>query len=439
MSKNKSFANNLSWVFIGNLLHAVASFLLNIFVARVLTTSDFGIINYAAAWIALFNSISSLGFNSIINKFTNDDFEKSNSYLSTAIIGRCFTSLIGIVATVITVLIINKGDSTVLWISIIQALVITFGVGDTLVFWFRYRKEANVVAVLRLIAFAASAIIRIASITIYKSIYLYIVGVIFETLVFSILLFHQYRKKYSRKIIFSSRIFRELLNNSYPFIFSSILATIYAQTDKIMLQNYLGNDEVAFYSVAVTVAGMMSIVVSALIEGFRPEIFACLNNCNTKKYRKRLSQLYAVIFYICILYGLFITIFSKQVLWIIYGEKYLPAVSALALVVWYSSFAYFGTVNNIYMVIEHKQKWVQITTLVGAVANIIMNAVLIPIMGIMGAALASLLTQIFANFVMLFIIPDLRPLVPIMIKGILIKDVFDTKGLIATIKRKLRK
>lgn len=90
--------------------------------------------------------------------------------------------------------------------------------------------------------------------------------------------------------------------------------------------------------------------------------------------------------------------------WIIlffYGTKYISAVPSLSLIVWYTSFSYFGAINNLYMVAEEKTKWVQVTAFFGAILNIILNFVFIPFLGISGAALASLITQVVANFFLL--------------------------------------
>ena len=68
-------------------------------------------------------------------------------------------------------------------------------------------------------------------------------------------------------------------------------------------------------------------------------------------------------------------------------------------------------------------KWVQVTTLLGAILNIILNYFFIGIWGIVGAALASLLTQIFTNFILMAIIPDLRKGFKIMIEGIALRKI----------------
>ena len=423
-NRGKSFIGNMSWIFVGNVAHAVLSFLINIVVARYLTTNDNGIINYAGSWISFYHALAAMGINSIINKFTTDDIDESNSYLTTAIVFRMIAGVVGAGLVVITVLIINPGENIVLYISAIQGLSIAFSAGDTLIYWFRYKRQANVVAAMRLIAFFIPAIVKVFAIVVIKSLYLYTIGLILETFLFSVLLIYQYRKHYTKKINVSISKLKVILSASYPFIFSAVLATIYAQTDRVMLKNMVDNSSVAYYSVAVTLAGLMSIVTSAIIEGFRPEIIGSFNSGNQKLYEKRLTQAYAVTFWICIAYGLFISVFAKQIILLLYGEKYLPAVPALSLIVWYTSFSYFGTINNIYMVAENKQKWVQVTTLIGALTNVILNVILIPSIGIVGAAAASLATQFIGNFITPAIIPSLRPIIKYSVSGILLRGVF---------------
>lgn len=169
----------------------------------------------------------------------------------------------------------------------------------------------------------------------------------------------------------------------------------------------MSNEAVAMYSAAMTLAGAISIIPQALIEGFRPDIMKFRQD-NMHMYRRRLKQLYACVFWICVMYCVGVTVFAKWIVLLLYGEKYLAAVPALSLIVWYTTFSYFGSINNIYMVAENKSKWVQVTTLVGAITNVILNALLIPGLGVVGAAMASLVTQIIANFALLYFIKPIR-------------------------------
>ncbi len=119
-------------------------------------------------------------------------------------------------------------------------------------------------------------------------------------------------------------------------------------------------------------------------------------------------------------------------------QYYLGAVPSLSLVVWYTSFSYFGSINNVYMVAESKTKWVQVSAFIGAFMNVALNFILIPFWGIVGAALASLLTQFIANFVMLLVIPSLRDAAKLLAEGIALKG-FRGTSVIQVVKEKIKK
>lgn len=407
MLKSK-FVRNIGWIFFGNLIHAVLQFALNIYVARAFSTDEYGLINYSASLITFFSSVGTLGFNGIITKKFAEDENNSSVYLGTGIIARAVFSLFAIVVLQVFVRLSDGSNDRLAAIVFFQSLAILFSAFDLPVYWFRYKSRANMVAIVRLASFFISAIWRIIVLLFFKDIVLYIVGVSMETLLFVIALIALYvrenpgrRKWFSRSQLFS------MLRISYPFIFSAVLSTIYGQTDKIMLRTMVDNTAVAMYSVSLTLAGAIVIIPTALIEGFRPDIMS-YRLTNKGMYIRRLKQLYALVFWICVAYCLFITFFAEWIILLLYGNKYLDAVPSLSLVVWYTSFSYFGAINNLYMVAENKTKWVQVTTLIGAIMNILLNYVLIPQYGVSGAAAASLFTQIAANFIILRFIPSLK-------------------------------
>lgn len=420
--KNK-FIKNVSWIFIGNVVHAVLSFLLGIYVARELSKADYGIINYAASWIAFFTAGAGLGFNSVINKFFSEDVQESGKYISVTIVSRAIISVVSVLCIAVIIFLSNGTNDEIVIITVIQSFSIVFSAGDSIIYWFRYRQEANLEVVYKMIAFFLSATIKILAIAVFKNLYLYTFGIACETLFLNVLLVSTYKKKCNWKIGFDFHKFRNIIKSSYPFIFSNILVVIYGQTDKIMLQNMLDSESVATYSVALTIAGIVQVIATAAIEGFRPEIISYAKAGDMKNYNRRLRQTYCIVFWLCVVYGIFITLFSKPILLILYGEKYVTASNALSLVVWYTAFSYFGSIHSIFMVAEGKEKWVQVKALAGAICNVLLNILLIPFIGIEGAALASLLTQVMTNVVMMVIIRPLRPAFFQMIKGISFCDI----------------
>jgi O-antigen/teichoic acid export membrane protein len=82
-------------------------------------------------------------------------------------------------------------------------------------------------------------------------------------------------------------------------------------------------------------------------------------------------------------------------------------------------------VRNIWILSENKQKYLWILNLSGALMNVALNAVLIPMCGIMGASYASLVTQIFTNVILNFIVAPIRENNVLMWKSLNPKVLFD--------------
>ena len=112
------------------------------------------------------------------------------------------------------------------------------------------------------------------------------------------------------------------------------------------------------------------------------------------------------------------SLFARLIIHILYGAAYSTAIGALRIIVWYTTFSYLGTVRNIWILAYEKQKYLWIINMSGALANVAINAILIPILGVNGAAIASLITQFFTNVVIGYIIKPIRPNNAIMVQAL---------------------
>jgi len=139
---------------------------------------------------------------------------------------------------------------------------------------------------------------------------------------------------------------------------------------------------------------------------------------SSEKFEKNVTGLYSVIIWLSLIQCLLITVFSKEIIYIIYGDAYAPAVNALRIIVWYTTFSYLGAVRNIWMLAENKQKYLWSINLAGALANVALNTLMIPKWGINGAALASLITQIFTNVIVGAIFKPIRRNNLLMLKAL---------------------
>ena len=191
---------------------------------------------------------------------------------------------------------------------------------------------------------------------------------------------------------------------------------IFAQTDRVMLKAMIDNAATGYYSAAISCAGMTQFVFGAIIDSMRPMIFAG-KKMSEEKYKLNLARLFSIITYLSLVQSMLMTALAPIIIKVLYGEQYLAAVSALQIVVWYTTFSYLGSARNIWILAEGKQKYLWQINLFGAVANVGLNAILIPIMGIDGAAIASLVTQILTNVVTGYVFTPIEGINSILLKG----------------------
>ena len=152
---------------------------------------------------------------------------------------------------------------------------------------------------------------------------------------------------------------------------------------------------------------MTSFVFSAIIDSFRPSVFENKKS-SEETYEKNLIGCYSVIIYLSLIQSVVLTLLAPIAIFVLYGPDYSASSDVLRLVVWYTTFSYLGPVRNIWILAENKQKYLWIINLSGAVVNVILNLIMIPIMGVMGAAIASLVTQVFTNVIIGYIIKPIR-------------------------------
>ena len=101
MEKNKKrVIANMSWLMGGKIVNMILSFFVSLATARYLGPSNFGSINYVAAYVSFFSSIASLGLSVIVIKEVSSGEEDGNKVIWTGIFMRFLTAVASTVAVV---------------------------------------------------------------------------------------------------------------------------------------------------------------------------------------------------------------------------------------------------------------------------------------------------------------------------------------------------
>ena len=92
LRKNK-VVKNAGWIIGGKVANKLLAFVVGIFAARYLGPSNYGLINYAAAYAAFFASLCTLGINSVIVKNFVDHPDQQGETIGTTLLLRAISSV----------------------------------------------------------------------------------------------------------------------------------------------------------------------------------------------------------------------------------------------------------------------------------------------------------------------------------------------------------
>lgn len=411
---------NASWIIAGRVYHMLLAFFVGLLTARYLGPSNFGLINYAATYTSFFASFCTLGINSVIVKNFVDHPDEEGETIGSAIILRTISSVLSVIMIMGITLFADRGETTTHIVVFLCAIGVLFQVMDTLNYWFQSRLESKYAAYSTIISYTVVSAYKVWLLATGKSVEWFAVSTSVDYLVVAIVLLAVYKKENGPKFAFSWRKAKELLGSSYHFILAGLMVSIYGSTDKFMLKQMLNESEVGYYSTALSLCNTWVFVLSAIIDSLYPTILQCFGKDNTL-FEKRNKQLYAIVFYVSVVASSFISILASPIVRILYGTSYAPAASPLRIITWYTAFSYLGIARNAWVVSYQKQNYLKYLYVGSALTNVILNALLIPVMGASGAALASLVTQMSTILVFPALIKDLRPNVKLMIDAIRLK------------------
>jgi O-antigen/teichoic acid export membrane protein len=220
---------------------------------------------------------------------------------------------------------------------------------------------------------------------------------VIDALVVAILLMIFYKKNHGQKIVTNFSLGKNLLKRSYHFIISGVMVLIYTQIDKIMIGQMLDEYQLGLYSAALSICLLIGFIPDAILTSARTSVFSAKQD--NKQYLKKLKQTYALVFWVCAGMAFVISVAAPLLVNIIYGDQYVGAISTLSLLVWYIPLSYLGTARAIWIVTENKNKYSKYYTFWGVLMNVGLNAFMIPLWGIFGATIATIITELFTLFI----------------------------------------
>lgn len=415
--KGKESRNTL-WILAERIASISIATGVTIMSARFLGAENYGLLSYGLSLIAFFTGIMKLGLDTTMVNEILDKPEKAGHLIGTSIVMRLSSSFLSISSIFLLVLVLNGESPLLLSIVFLQSLVLVFQAFNVIDFWFQSQLQSKYVSIAKIIASLSMGIYSAFLLLAGKDVRWFAFSTTLSSLVVAVILAGAFLKTGQRFRV-SFPLSKELLSRSHHFIFTSVIVAVYVQIDKVMIANILNEEELGFYAAALLISSTWIFLPESIIISARPRLIDGRRSLGEEFFLLKLKDLYFQLFWLSVFISIFICLSASILIKILYGNEYLDSIPVIQIYVWSIPFAVLGTARGIWIVAEGKGKYSKYHLGLGVLINVLLNLVLIPRLGIAGAALATVLTEICTCFITPLITKATRPHPKLVVQAIL--------------------
>lgn len=387
----------------GRLSQRAISFVTAIIIVRILGPADYGKYTFVISIIAIAQVIWDFGLGTLITRDIAQDASLADAYSGGTIILRSISAIL-ILTILVIVLIISHYDGV-----IIQSVII-YGIGIFLssitamfmsVFSAYRRMEYSAylsvirpAALLMLILYVMKAGYGITWIF-----FSYFIAIMLTFLIAIIFI-----KKFIHPIfVLQASFLFDLMRKGFPFLLISVVSIILFRIDQLMLSKMVTNQELGYYGSAYT---LFEVIISFFPMLVMSSSFPVLSSLYSKD-KTAMTDLVNIILKIFLLLGIPIScgavLLGSKITVVLYGIEYKEAgilLSILGSGIW---IFFISLLLSWTLTASNKQDLVLKVTVIAMFINIIVNVFAIKTFGAAGAAITTVMCELFMMLVFIFV------------------------------------
>lgn len=396
---------------------------IGVWVTRYLGPEDFGILSYSRSFVAIFTAFSSLGLKDILVRELVKSKDSSNVLLGTSFGLQTLGSLLIMIFLTIAILI-NDNEPITNKIIIILGLVTFLHSFNIISSYFISLVKSKYAAIPGLIGIVISSILKIVLILTDSTLISFVYLIVFDVVFLSVgqLFFYHRLNQSILNWKFSSKIAKRLLRDAWPLILSGLIISIYMKVDQIMIKEILNNSAVGQYAAAVRLSEAWYFIPSIICTSLFPAIINAKLH-SEKLYVSRLQRLFDLMVILGLAVVVPVTLLSDWGVHLLYGDEFSSTAAVLNIHIWAGIFVFLGVANQKWFISENLQIYTILCLGLGMVSNVVLNLVLIPKYGILGAAYATLISQFISSVLSPALFKKTRPSFYRMLNSLLLINI----------------
>jgi len=198
-----------------------------------------------------------------------------------------------------------------------------------------------------------------------------------------------------------------LLRDSWPLAISGLVIIVYMKIGMIIIGSLLGNAALGIYAAAIRVPESGNFIPMVLAASLLPGLLKNRER-GAKAYNAALLRNFRIFSLIAYAVCLPLSFGARWIIHLLFHNAYAAAAPVMMVYVWSLVFIFLGVARGAYLMNERLTRLALLFSLVGLVVNILCNFLFIPRFGVMGAAIATVASQLGSAFLVSFLVPATR-------------------------------
>lgn len=385
----RRIASNIGWLFSDKVYSTVISFVVSIFVARYLGASDFGLFNYALAFVALFRVVSHLGLEEILVRDLVRYPEHQQEILGSAFLLRLVGGFIAIGLIAVTVQFARPHDAAARDLVMI-ASVLCLGQALTLLkrwntsqLLAKYNVLSNNIS-LTLISLTKGLLIYLGASLIW------FVGsnVLVVWMTAALLLwFYLHSGHTVRTWRFRWRWAKQMFGDAWPRIPAGVAGPLQSQLGVLLIGSMISDKQLGIYAVAFRFYSLLLVVPNIFCQSLAPMLTEA-HQADPSLFHRRLARTYQLLLLVFAATLIPIAALAFWGIGALYGDQYAPAGRLLFLFTLPLLLNFITQTRMWFIVIENMLRYAMVVSFVQIGVTVVANYLLIRWLGVAGAVLA---------------------------------------------------
>jgi O-antigen/teichoic acid export membrane protein len=363
-------------------------------IARYLKVELFGQYTFITAIIAVLIPFLYFGMQRIVIRDIARDKDKASDYFGAALILRTVLSLLMIIGITVTLRFINLPREAVIAIYIFAFSEIFMSFADIFVNIY-ISFEKMVYDIILNIIISLSGIIAIVFVVYYNLGFVNLFLAILSPSIAACLTGYIItRKRFVRpKIRINYPLWRHIIKESFPLFISTLFIQAFLRVDVFILKALRNLSEVSLFFAPYTLTMRLQMIPQTIVMAFFPVLsrFACTSRDSLEGIYEKIFRL---LFILSLPISVVTTVMAEKIILLFFGSNFKDATISLQILIWAVNLTFLETLLGTILISLNKQRLLSIIYALAFLANLLLDLILVPLYGYIGACIGSLSAEI---------------------------------------------